>query len=305
MRAHQVKLATDISLESLAEHSHSRLESLFNQYLHDIPSPELKTAMEYTLSNRGKGIRPLLVYATGAVFDAAWENLDLAASAVELIHTYSLIHDDLPCMDDADLRRGKPACHKVYGEGMGVLTGDALQSFALQLMASHPAPISQERRLKMIASVSQAIGPFGIAAGQALDIILLPDKSVSCDLLEEIYRLKTARLISTCVVLGWLASEDDAESNRAILSEFGERLGLAFQIQDDILDMEAETAILGKPSGIDFKNNKITYPRLMGLNHAKEKVQSLYEAALENINYLGYKAQPLRELMKQLLERKH
>src|ERR1700678_192902 len=178
-------------------------------------------------------------------------------------------------MDNADLRRGKPSCHKVYGEGMAILTGDALHTLAMQMLASHPAPLKAEKRTQMMAALSKACGPFGMAAGQALDITVMNDDSISIELLTDIYRLKTGALFSACIELGRLASKDDDEINQRALKEFGDYIGLAFQIQDDILDVEGETALLGKTQGIDLIKNKVTYPKLAGLYKAKDKVQSL------------------------------
>jgi farnesyl diphosphate synthase len=259
--------------------------------------------MEYTLMNGGKRIRPLLIYATGLIFEAPLENLDIPACSVELIHTYSLIHDDLPCMDDADLRRGKPSCHKEYGEGIAVLTGDALHTLAMQTIAGHPAPLKAERRLQMMKILSTACGPYGMAAGQALDITVMNDEGISPDLLIDIYRLKTGALFTACIELGRLASKDDDEMNKSALKDFGDRIGLAFQIQDDVLDVEASTEALGKQQGIDAKNKKVTYPKLVGINEAKHKVQLLYQQALEAINYMGHKAQLLRDVTSHMLLR--
>jgi farnesyl diphosphate synthase len=300
----QMLMTNDLNLTELSELCAKRLDNVFDHYLHNITAPELKSAMEYSLFNGGKRIRPLLIYATGCIFDAPLENLDIPASSVELIHTYSLIHDDLPCMDNADLRRGKPSSHKMYGEGMAVLTGDALHTLAMQIIASHPASLRADKRNHMMAVLSKACGPFGMAAGQALDITMMNDAAISLDLLTNIYHLKTGALFSSCIELGRLASADEDEINQRALSEFGQYIGLAFQIQDDILDIEAETATLGKIQGIDVINNKMTYPKLIGLDLAKDKVQSLYQRALESIDYLGSKAQLLRDLTSQMLGRR-
>lgn len=291
-------------LEDLFELCSTRLTKLFTLYLQNIPSLELKTAMEHSLFNTGKHLRPLLIYAAGMTFHAPLENLDIPASAVELIHTYSLIHDDLPCMDNADLRRGKPTNHKIYGEGMAVLAGDALHTLAMQIMAHHPAPLKTDRRLHMIKTLTQACGPYGMAAGQALDISMMDSTALSENLLFDIYKLKTGALFTACIELGWLASKDDDEINQHALKKFGEHIGLAFQIQDDILDIESNTETLGKLQGMDAYNKKITYAKLAGLQNAKEKVRFLYQQALETINYLGDQAQLLRELAGHMLQRK-
>ncbi len=299
-----VKVMNESSLQDLFSLCLSRLQKVFMEYLNDIPSLELKMAMEHTLFNGGKRVRPLLIYATGSIFNAPLENLDIPACAVELIHTYSLIHDDLPCMDNADLRRGKPTCHKLYGEGMAVLTGDALHTLAMQTIASYPASLAAEKRMQMMAVLSNACGPFGMAAGQALDITVMNDPSLPSDLLLDIYRLKTGALFSACIELGRLASDNDDDFDQRALKEFGDCIGLAFQIQDDVLDIEVNTELLGKQQGIDHINNKITYPKLCGLEEAKDKIQTLYQQSLEAINYLGERAQLLRQLVTYLIERK-
>jgi farnesyl diphosphate synthase len=295
----------ELSLSQLIDTCPGRLHHLFSGYLGNIPSLELKSSMQYTLETGGKYLRPLLIYATGHTFKASLDNLDIPASAVELIHTYSLIHDDLPCMDNADLRRGKPTCHKVYGEAIAVLTGDALHTLAMQIIAGHPAPLKPERRVRMMHALTKACGAFGMAAGQAIDINLGNDTSIPSHLLESMYKLKTGALFSACVELGHLASPDDDDIHRIALREFSERIGLAFQIQDDILDLEAPTETLGKPQGIDVTNNKMTYPALLGMAAAKERVQTLYLQALESIDYLGSRAQLLRELIRYMLARKN
>lgn len=298
-----MSMTNELTLGDLFHLCNDRLEKIFTCYLSNILSAELKSSMEYTLFNGGKHIRPMLVYATGAIFHTPWEHLDVPAAAVELIHTYSLIHDDLPCMDNADLRRGKATCHKIYGEGMAVLTGDALHTLVMQIIAAHPAGLSPEQRVKIMQTLSKACGPFGMAAGQALDITTMNDRTLSTELLLDIYRLKTGALFSASIELGWHASSDRDECNQQALKRFGDCIGLAFQIQDDILDIEAETAQLGKQQGIDVKNNKITYPHLHGIDQAKEKVQALYLEALETINYLGNKAHLLRALTSKMIER--
>ncbi len=298
-----IMTSSSMNLEELIDCCPTRLHALFATYLQNIPAHELKSSMEYMLVNGGKYLRPLLIYATGLTFGATLENLDIPAGAVELIHTYSLIHDDLPCMDDADLRRGKPSCHRAYNEAIAVLTGDALHTLAMQIIAAHPANLSAERRVSMMKVLSKACGPYGMAAGQALDITLMTSGSLSSDLLENIYRLKTGALFSACIELGRLASTDNDEMHKHSLKKFGDSIGLAFQIQDDILDEEVPTEVLGKPQGIDIKNNKITYVRLYGLQKAKDKVQALYQEALGSINYLGNQAGLLRDLAGMMLGR--
>lgn len=266
---------SDLTLDELFQLCSNRLKTVFSSSLQDIPSLELKTAMEYTLFNGGKHIRPLLIYATGFIFDAPLENLDIPACSVELIHTYSLIHDDLPCMDNADLRRGKPTSHKMHGEGIAVLAGDALHTLAMQLISDYPAPLKADRRLQMMKNLTYACGPFGMAAGQALDITVMNDETISSDLLLDIYRLKTGALFAACIELGRLASKDDDEINQRALSEFGNCIGLAFQIQDDILDIESPTDLLGKSQGIDAKKQKGHLSQTVRHESSQSKSRSL------------------------------
>lgn len=291
-------------LTELSALCEARLNHLFLNAVNTVPALPLRESMHYALSNGGKRLRPLLIYATGQVFNTPLENLDAPAAAIEMIHTYSLIHDDLPCMDNADLRRGKPACHKAFGEGMAVLAGDALQTLAIDTLLHTPCSLSPKQRLDMLAVLSHASGAAGMAAGQALDITVMSDGQISLALLETIYRLKTGALLTACLKLGWIASGDPHESNVTALTQFGDAIGLAFQIQDDILDIEACSETLGKPQGLDHINNKNTYPALVGLSAAKARVESLYEAAMESINVLGSAAQTLRELANHLLARK-
>lgn len=290
-------------LESFILACTSRLEADFLSLIDGIPAADLKAALKYTLLNGGKRLRPLLVYAAGTCFAAPEENLRIAACAVEMMHTYSLIHDDLPCMDNADLRRGKPTCHREFNEGLAVLTGDGLQTLAMETIATRTAPLSADRRLMMIAALSNACGPSGMVAGQALDISMLQDPNLSESLLLEIYRLKTGVLFTTCLELGWLASNDENERHLQSLRHFGDCLGLAFQIQDDILDIVATSDQLGKTQGQDSKNNKVTYPERFGLSEAKDKVDFLYDEALSTINYMGNKAFLLRALARRMLSR--
>ncbi|MDR3476922.1 MAG: polyprenyl synthetase family protein [Gammaproteobacteria bacterium] len=294
-----------MSLENLIALSQARTESLFDFYLKKaaMPAKSLQESMAYGVLNGGKRIRPLLVYAAGTVVGAEMENLDAAACAVELIHSYSLIHDDLPAMDNADLRRGKPACHKAYGEAMAILAGDALQAFVFQILASHPNQLSANQRLEMIAVLSEASGPFGMAAGQALDITIM-DKNISAEKLLHLYQLKTGALLTASIKLGMLGIAELPPETRSALEKYAAYIGLAFQIQDDLLDIESETAILGKPQGLDIANNKMTYPTLMGVEATRKKVQNLTDLALDSIIGLGAKGDILKKLAEYLLRRK-
>lgn len=299
-----MNLASEISLEKLQMACNRDLDEITKYYIEKVPSLALKEAMEYTtLFCKGKRLRPLLVYAAGTIFNAPLECLILPAAALEMVHIYSLIHDDLPCMDAAELRRGLPTCHKKFGEAMAVLVGDALQSLAIQILATHQSSLPSTKRLQMIADLSIACGPSGMIAGQIWDLHLSTMGEVSGDFLEEISQYKTGALIATCLKLAWLASRDEDEINQQTLEQFGKMIGLAFQIQDDILDIEKTTHELGKTQGMDFKNNKLTYPLSVGIENAKTKVAFLYQEALLTINYLGEKARLLRELTTYMLQR--
>lgn len=293
-----------LAVSELTALVNTRLNARFEEALRTVPAQTLRESMQYTLSKGGKRLRPLLVFAAGLAFNAPLDNLDAPAAAIEMIHTYSLIHDDLPCMDNADLRRGHPTCHKVFGEGMAVLAGDALQTLAIDTLLHHPCALTPERRLSMLAALSQASGACGMASGQALDLTVMSDGNLTLDLLEEIYRLKTGVLLTACLELGWLASNDTDETNRHAVIRFGTAIGLAFQIQDDVLDIESSTEALGKPQGIDHINKKNTYPSLVGIEKARERIEALFEEALMAIDHLGSAAQGLRQLASEVLTRK-
>jgi farnesyl diphosphate synthase len=287
------------SLPDLIKTCQSRVTTLFDFYLQKRTSPasELQRAMYYALSNGGKHLRPLLVYATGHIFDAPLENLDIPACAVELIHSYSLIHDDLPAMDNSDLRRGKLACHKAFTEAVAILAGDALQPLAYEIIATHPSPLSTTQRLNMIYLLAHASGLDGMAAGQTLDMMGVHTLTS----LEQMYALKTGALFKASVKLGMLAA--NIKEHHA-LDAYADYIGLAFQIQDDLLDLENNSALTGKPIGLDSINNKITYPSLVGIESSQKKAQELLQNAMQTLASLGEKASLLRALTQSIFERK-
>jgi farnesyl diphosphate synthase len=290
-----------LSFTDFTRHCQSRLETLFNLYLDTSSNTPLQKAMHYAVLNGGKRIRPLLVYATGQALDAPLENIDLPACAVELIHSYSLIHDDLPAMDNADFRRGKPSCHRAFNEAIAILAGDALQPLAFEIIASHPARLSAEKRLQMINVLCHASGLHGMAAGQALDIAGI----ASLEALQHMHQLKTGALIEASIQLGLLAAEIAIDKEtEALFNTFGKTIGLAFQIQDDLLDIESNMNITGKPQGIDYLNNKITYPTLLGLETTRTQIDTLFKHALEILKPLGSRAALLSELAQKLFERR-
>lgn len=253
--------------------------------------------MRYACLNGGKRFRATLVYVCGELAGATLEQLDAAAAVVEMIHAYSLVHDDLPAMDDDDLRRGSPACHLAYDEATAILAGDALQVLAFEVLATAPAlAIPDHCRLKMIATLAVAAGTRGMAGGQALDVRALEQPSNLCiDELSRIHRLKAGALICASARLGGITAQAD-DQLLASLDEYAANLGLAFQIVDDILDVSETSATLGKPSGADQRMQKVTYVSLLGLEKAKEKAQKLCENAIETIVQIGDNTTILQQL---------
>jgi farnesyl diphosphate synthase len=261
-----------------------------------IAPQRLHEAMRYAALGEGKRIRPILTYAAGEIVGAPKARLDVPAMAVELIHAYSLVHDDLPAMDDDDLRRGRPTCHKAFDEATAILVGDALQTLSFRALAHAPElDIPAERRLQMIDELALASGCRGMAGGQALDI-----EAVGQDLtlaeLENMHIHKTGALIRASVRLGALCADEPSDRTLRHLDHYAKCIGLAFQIRDDILDVEGETRALGKTRGKDAAANKPTYPSLLGLDGAREMATRLLEQALESIANLGEDASHLRQL---------
>lgn len=257
---------------------------------------QLHEAMRYATLNGGKRVRACLIYAAGESMGASLDALDVPACAVEMIHSFSLVHDDMPCMDDDDLRRGKPTCHKAYNEATALLVGDALQSLAFDLLANDPAlAISDEQRLKMVGTLAQASGSFGMAGGQAIDIESVGRK-LELERLKDMHRRKTGELIRASVVLGALTAPVQDERLMPVMEEFGRAIGLAFQVVDDILDVTADTETLGKPQGSDQARNKPTYPAAMGLEAALEHAEILYNTALASLVPLGDNGRILGEI---------
>jgi farnesyl diphosphate synthase/geranylgeranyl diphosphate synthase type II len=249
-------------------------------------TPRLVEAMRYSTLAGGKRVRPVLVYTTGEALGAPLEQLDATAAAVELIHVYSLVHDDLPAMDDDDLRRGRPTCHRAFDEATAILVGDALQARAFEVLANSPATIDASARLEMLRVLADAIGTRGMAGGQAIDL-----ESVKQDLneaaLERMHRQKTGALIQASVLLGAIAAGLDHAAHRAALAEFGAEIGLAFQIQDDILDVEGTTSTLGKRAGADADRVKPTYPSVLGVAGARVQAARRRDRALAALAPLG------------------
>ncbi|WP_020484944.1 (2E,6E)-farnesyl diphosphate synthase [Methylomonas sp. MK1] len=265
----------------------------------------LHQAMRYSVLDGGKRTRPLLTYATGQALGLSEDVLDAQACAVEFIHVYSLIHDDLPAMDNDDLRRGKPTCHKAYDEATAILAGDALQALAFDILANDSAiQAGAEARVKMIAALTRASGSQGMVGGQAIDLGSVGRK-LTLPELENMHIHKTGALIRASVNLASLSKPDlDADVAKK-LDHYAKCIGLSFQVKDDILDVESDTATLGKTQGKDVDNDKPTYPALLGMAGAKEKAQELHEQAVASLAGFGSEADLLRDLSLYIIERTH
>lgn len=270
----------------------------------DTHPARLHQAMRYAVLGGGKRIRPLLTYAAGAAVGAPDARLDAPACAVELIHAYSLVHDDLPAMDDDDLRRGRPTCHRAFDEATAILAGDALQTQAFHILAHAPElDIDPRVRLRMIETLAMASGSRGMAGGQAIDL-----ESVGRELdiaqLEDMHIHKTGALIRASVLLGALCADTLDEARLERLDHYAKCIGLAFQIQDDILDVVGDTAILGKTAGADLARDKPTYPALLGLDGARQRAAELLADAHTSLAGFGPEADALRELADYIIRRK-
>jgi farnesyl diphosphate synthase len=265
-------------------------------------------AMRYSVLGGGKRLRPMLVYMTGEAFGAGLERLDAPAAAVELIHAYSLIHDDLPAMDDDDLRRGKPSCHRAFDEGTAILAGDALQALAFEVLAGDAAGGAPAARaaedVLMLKTLAHAIGPRGMAGGQAIDLAAIGSQ-LAPEEIERMHRRKTGALIQASIDLGAIAAGLAHDPVRTALRLFGTEIGLAFQIHDDILDVTGETSTIGKQQGADAAHGKPTYPSVFGLAAARSLAATHRDRALHALEPLGPRVLPLRELARYAIERAH
>lgn len=264
---------------------------------HVLPA-RLHEAMRYAVLGGGKRVRALLSYAAAELAGASPNAADAAAAAVELIHAFSLVHDDMPCMDDDDLRRGKPSCHKQYDDATALLVGDALQSQAFECLASTNAA----QALKQVQVLAKATGSCGMCGGQSIDL-QSTGKLLSRDTLETMHQYKTGALIEAAALLGAYAAENTAQPLIDTLTHYSQYMGLAFQVVDDILDATADTQTLGKTAGKDALQEKSTYVSLLGLEEAKALVNSLYAQTLERLAGFGPQADPLRGIAKFICER--
>lgn len=280
------------------------VEAVLKKFLKARRSHALFNAMRYSTLDGGKRMRALLVYSTGEALGAPLAELDVAAAAVEMVHAFSLIHDDLPAMDDDDLRRGKPTCHVAFGEATAILAGDALLTQAFDTLSQKNSPhYNPAVRIDMIQVLAKATGAYGMTAGQYLDI-QAENTEVTFNDLVRMHALKTACLIRASVELGFLASPKyNNQVLRRNLQKFAEHIGLAFQIQDDILDMTGDTETLGKTAGKDDKANKTTYPQFFGLVEAHNAAKQSYDRALKYLKPLGKRADKLKQLAEMMVWR--
>ena len=266
-----------MTIESFIQASQKRVDTHLNHYLPAtaLEPTYLHQAMHYAVLNGGKRIRPALIYAMGQALDYNSIWLDKIACSIELIHAYSLVHDDLPALDNARLRRGKPSCHIQFGEDMAIIAADGLQSLAFELLSDYDGIISARQQLQLVKCLAQAIGSLGMVGGQALDMQIAHSPSPALRELERMHLLKTGALIEACTKMVMIVAKvTDPELIQAI-EHYTRNLGLAFQIQDDILDVEGDTKMLGKQTGIDAEHNKTTYVTLLGLEAAKQKLNAL------------------------------
>lgn len=264
----------------------------------------LKLACFYSVNNGGKRLRPALMYATAQTLNATCskEDLDTIAVAMECIHSYSLVHDDLPAMDDDALRRGKPTCHIVYDEATAILVGDGLQSFAFELLCS-TATLTTTTQVQLVKTLAQAAGTMGMVGGQMIDIDA-ENTTISAAQLEQMHSLKTGALIRASVMMGAITAQADQKTLIA-LDNFAKAIGLAFQVQDDILDIESDTQTLGKQQGADQRLNKPTYPALLGLEQAKQKAHDLIQYAHQSLDGIPHDCSLLHELADFIVTRTH
>lgn len=291
--------------KNLLQNRYKRINKLLNKYLSNLSgSDNLCQAMHYSVTNGGKRLRPLLVYIVGHMYGAQPKALDAPACAIEMIHCFSLIHDDLPAMDNDDLRRGKPTCHKAFNEATAILAGDALSILAFQVINQSRA-FKAEQAVLMNQTLALASGAEGIAGGQDLDISFTGNKTIKItpEKLETMYQLKTGALLSAAVKLGAIAANVINTREIKYLEKFAQNIGLAFQIQDDVLNIESNSEKLGKNVGTDAKANKITYPALVGLKNTKIKLEDLWLQAEQNLQKLSVDAKLLQFLLTKIRHR--
>jgi geranylgeranyl pyrophosphate synthase len=271
----------------------------------DVKPERLHQALRYSVLGGGKRVRPILVYATANALGLNESDVDGAACAVEFIHAYSLVHDDLPAMDNDDLRRGKPTCHKAFDEATAILVGDSLQVLAFQILANGPGlPNDPGIRLRLVELLAVASGTSGMAGGQALDLAASGQR-LSIDEVDEMHRRKTGALIHASVMMAAACAVEITPQVANALDCYARDIGLAFQIQDDLLDVEGDVSILGKPTGADQKRGQPTYPAIIGVQAARDRMHALHDRAMHSLQVLGDQAAPLVAVANWLVLRRH
>jgi len=293
------------------EHYQQRINSFLAAKLDNlaINDPKLLDAMRYGLLIGGKRMRPYLAYITGKAVNADLNDIDAVAGALECIHAYSLLHDDLPAMDDDDLRRGKPTCHKAFDEATAILAGDALQTLAFDIIANHTFSMSESSckslvQVKLLQQLVHASGYQGMCGGQALDLAAT-NKAISLSELQVLHSLKTGALLEASVLMPTTCSKQVTTEHKQILSDYAQLIGLAYQVQDDIIDLTSTEEQLGKPVGSDLAANKSTYPALLGLEGAQDKAENLLQQALQALARLPYNTQSLADFATFIVKRSH
>ena len=295
----------DVSLSSQINRLRERHSVFLSQQLELRPSvsARLTEAMRYAVLLGGKRVRPFLVYSVGELLGASPADLDAPAAAIECIHAYSLVHDDLPAMDDDALRRGKPTCHIAFDEATAILAGDALQTFAFELIANHPYQhVEPGAQLQLVRVLAEAAGQAGMCGGQARDLAAT-GRTIDRDELEQIHRFKTGALIKAAVQMGVTCAPQVEPKVTDSLMEWAELIGLAFQVQDDILDVIGETDTLGKQQGSDLLQDKSTYPALMGLHNAQQYLHELHQKALQALHAIPYNTKLIEDFTAFLITR--
>jgi len=280
-----------------------RVNSYLDIYLSSIPSSsnssmELKDIMKYSVLAGGKRFRPILTYTVASLYDSEIEIADSSASAIELIHIYSLIHDDLPAMDDDDIRHNQLANHKVFGEAQAILAGDGLQALAFSIISSDPL-VDADIKIKLIEILSTS--SYAMAEGQSIDLSVV-SKKVDLNILKQMHQKKTGALLNCCIKFGAILNHA-SEADLSILDFFANHIGLAYQIQDDVLDVTASDKVLGKRQNSDSIKNKPSYPSIIGLDESIKTYENLYQSSLDELPKLSVQSEPLRSLTKRLMNR--
>jgi geranylgeranyl pyrophosphate synthase len=305
--AESVHISRDPQFQALLERWQTRIERELAARLPPATTrpTRLHEALRYSVLGSGKRVRPVLVYATANALGVPETNVDGVACAVELIHAYSLVHDDLPAMDDDDLRRGRPTCHKAFDEATAILVGDALQVLAFETLASDPGlPADAAIRLELVRVLAVASGTNGMAGGQALDLAAVSRRLTLAEV-EEMHERKTGALIHASVMMAATCAERRSDAVTQALDEFARAIGLAFQIQDDLLDIEGDPTLLGKATGADRAHDKATYPSSVGVETARRRMHELHSQALATLAVLGARAAPLASVSDWLVLRKY